>query len=181
MSLIYDKEQALLPTVNDAAAKYNIPPALILAHIKQESGFDQNAYRAEPAIGDASYGLMQVLLKTAQQFVSDATAGDMLNPGFNVNVGSAYIAQNLNRYNGNVMDAIAAYNAGTARKNTAGQYVNSQGNTNVQSYVDKVYSNYQKYTEWLGQGATIVDIDYSAAIVTGLLLLGVMVYVWKKR
>jgi len=180
MSLVYNKEQKYLPLVNEMAKRYNIPSALILAHIKQESGFDPQAYRAEPQINDASYGLMQVLLKTARIFVSDAEAGQMFDPAFNMNVGTAYIAQNLNRYNGNIQDAIAAYNAGTARKNAEGKYTSSTGNTIVQSYVDKVYSNYGKYTEWLSQGAEIVDAESTAIMVASFVGVIIIAIAWKK-
>lgn len=193
MSLTFDKELEILPIVKDAAAKYNVPSALILAHIKQESNFDPNAYRAEPAIGDASTGLMQVLLGTAKQFSPDATEEEMYDPAFNIDIGTAYIAKNLARYNGNVQDAIAAYNAGTARKNADGKYVNSQGVTNVQSYVDKVYANFNNYSSWIASGASEIDvgttvaqigseitsIDPTIALVLGALCLGTVVFVWK--
>lgn len=181
MPLIYNKEQAILPLVNEMSQRYNVPAALILAHIKQESSFNPQAYRAEPAIGDASYGLMQVLLGTARQFVPDANSTDMYDPAFNMNVGVAYIAQNLNRYNSNVKDAIAAYNAGTARKNAAGQYVSSKGSTVVQDYVDKVYSNYLDYSNWLQQGATIVDVDSTAVIAFILVAGGLLYYAWTSK
>lgn len=180
MPLIYNKEQALLPMINSIAQQYNVPPALILAHMKQESSFNPNAYRAEPAIGDASIGLMQVLLGTARKFVPEATAEQMYDPTFNTNVGTAYIAENLNRYEGNILDAIAAYNAGTARKNDASQYVNSKGVTNVQDYVDKVYKNYNDYTNWLSQGAAILDVDTGLIIAFSLLAGGLLIYAWKR-
>jgi len=193
MSLTFDKELAILPIVKDAAAKYNVPSALILAHIKQESAFDPNAYRAEPAIGDASTGLMQVLLGTARQFSPDVTEAEMYDPAFNIDVGTAYIAKNLERYNGNVQDAIAAYNAGTARKNEDGEYVNSKGVTNVQRYVDKVYANYNNYSSWIAAGAskidvgtsiaevgsTITNIDPMIALGIGALCIGAVAIVWK--
>lgn len=180
MPLIYDKEQALLPLAQGMSDRYNVPVALILAHAKQESAFDPNAYRAEPAIGDASYGLMQVLLRTAKQFIPDIIADQLYDPETNMNVGVAYIAQNLNKYGGNIQDAIAAYNAGTAKKNADGKYVSSSGNTVVQSYVDKVYHNYLMYTNWLGEGATLVDVDYSVLAVVLFIAGGIVWYKWEK-
>jgi len=179
MPLLFNKEQSVLPIINDIAVQYNVPVALILAHIKQESNFDPKAYRAEPAINDASYGLMQVLLKTAKMFVPTATVDQMYDATFNINVGTVYIAKNLNRYDGNIQDAIAAYNAGSAIKNADGKYTSSKGNTIVQSYVDKVYKNYLNYDNWLNEGANVVDVDYSI-IVGGVVLTGVLLYIWKR-
>jgi len=195
MPITFSKELEILPIVNASAEKYNVPPALILGHIKQESAFNQKAYRAEPSIGDASIGLMQVLLGTAHEFSPNATEADMYDPAFNIDVGTAYIAKNLNRYNGNVLDAIAAYNAGTARKNSDGKYVNSQGVTNVQSYVDKVSANYKNYSDWIASGANDVDVgatladmgstittnvDTPLAVMIGVLSLGMVVFAWQK-
>ncbi len=195
MSLIYNAEQTLLPTLDPIAQLYSVPDALVLAHIKQESNFDANAYRAEPAINDASYGLMQVLLSTAKTIDKNATADALYDPAYNMSIGIQYIAKNLNRYNGNVQDAIAAYNAGSAMKNADGDYVNSQGVTNVQDYVDKVYSNYQNYTDWIANGAQMIDpgatmsdlgsaivnnADYSVAIGLGIIITAVMVTQWRR-
>lgn len=157
--IIYTSEKKYLPYVNAAAQKYKIPAALILGHMKQESAFDPKAYRAEPAINDASLGLMQVLVRTAQSIDPNATSNELLNPEYNIDIGSAYIAQNLQRYGNNVKDAIAAYNSGIVRKNGNGQYVNSKGSTSVQNYVDKVYKNYLDYESWLSSGADSVSLS----------------------
>jgi soluble lytic murein transglycosylase-like protein len=88
-----------------------------------------------------------------------ATANRLLDPNYNVDLGTQYMAKNLIRYGGDIKSAIAAYNSGTARTNEKGEYVNSQGKTNVQDYVDKVLRNYQMYTEWLGKGAKPFDVS----------------------
>lgn len=156
--LLYTSEKKYLPLVQEASQKYGVPTALILGHIKQESAFNPLAYRAEPAINDASMGLMQVLERTAKTIDPNATLERLKDPAYNINIGTAYIAQNLKRYNNNVKDAIAAYNAGTARKDAEGYYVNSKGVRNVQGYVDKVYKNYENYTTWLAEGADTVSL-----------------------
>lgn len=157
MAMLFTQEQKYLPLVTAASQKYNVPVALILGHIKQESSFNPNAYRAEPAINDASMGLMQMLVKTARSFDSSATLEKLRDPAYSIDLGVAYIAQNLKKWP-EVKDAIAAYNAGVPRKNEKGQYVNSKGVPNVQSYVDKVYKNYLEYQTWLEHGAKKVDV-----------------------
>lgn len=155
--MLFTKEMGILPIVLQASQKYNVAPALILAHIKQESSFNPLAYRAEPQIGDASTGLMQILVGTAKSFDSSVSIEKLKDPVYNIDLGTAYIAQNLKKWP-NILDAIAAYNAGTPRKDEEGYYVNSKGVRNVQEYVNKVYKNFEDYTKWLQHGAKNIDV-----------------------
>lgn len=149
----------LTTLINGAAVKYNVEPALIKAIIKVESNFDPMAYRSEVVVGDASWGLMQVLLSTAKEVTgnSSLTVSELINPANNIDIGTKFLSRQLNRYGGNVKDAIAAYNSGKVRKNAIGQYVNTKGSTNVQRYVDKVYAEYIKY-QGINMGALTVAI-----------------------
>ncbi len=124
----------------NVAQKYGVDPALVFAHIQVESSWNPQAYRSEPQINDASWGLMQLLLKTARSISgnSSLTASELLNPETNIDLGTRYIAQQMKRYNNNVDDAIAAYNAGSARRKSDGIYIN-------QDYVDKVNKWYKIY------------------------------------
>lgn len=175
--MIFTKEIEILPLVQDAAIRYNVPPSLILGHIKQESNYDRNAYRNEPAIKDASYGLMQILVGTAKRLDSSATAVKLLDPAYNIDLGTQLIAQNLIRYGGDVKSEAAAYNAGTAYKDENGEYISKSGNTAVQGYVDKVYSNYQYYMKWLESGAKEFDITMiNPMLAIGFIVLSGVVF-----
>lgn len=46
-------------------------PSEVMAFVQVESGFRPHAYRYEPALGEGSYGLMQVLASTAKPFGVD--------------------------------------------------------------------------------------------------------------
>lgn len=126
--------------VLSAAKQYNIDPDLINAFISVESGGDPNAYRAEPQINDASYGLMQVLLTTARRISGNPslTPQQLIDPTTNILIGSQFIRELINRYNGILDDVIASYNAGSAIKSSSdsSKYIN-------QSYVDKVKFYYK--------------------------------------
>jgi hypothetical protein len=148
-----------LPLIQAASAKYGVPIALILAHIKQESNFDEKAYRYEPAINDASYGLMQVLLATAKTMDSSATPEKLFDPAYSIDIGTQYIAKNLARYANVIPDAVAAYNAGSAYKNAAGQYTAKSGSLSVNDYVNRVMGYYQDYLDWINRGSQTVDIQ----------------------
>lgn len=169
-----------MPLVTRASQKYNVAPALILAHAKQESSFNPLAYRAEPAINDASMGLMQMLVKTAKSFDPNATIEKLKDPAYSIDLGTAYIAQNLKKWP-NVLDAIAAYNAGTPRKDEEGYYVNSKGKRNVQDYVNKVYKNYEKYRQWLQQGSKEIDVTLIDPIWVALFVAAGIGYIVVRR
>ena len=83
--------------------QYNVDPRLVAAIIKNESGFK---------VGDLSDagagGLMQLMPDTA----ASLGVTDIYDPDQNIMGGTKYLASLLNRFNGDVQTAIAAYNAG---------------------------------------------------------------------
>jgi soluble lytic murein transglycosylase-like protein len=150
----------LEPLINEMGLKYGVEPALIKAHIKQESNWDVNASRFEPHLNDSSWGLMQVLLTTAKEILGSTslTASQLLDPRVNIEAGTAYIAKNMKRYGGAISDVIAAYNAGSARFLKNGYtYIN-------QDYVDKVWKNYTLYKSL---GTKIADVAIDVTNITG--------------
>lgn len=104
--------------VQAASVRYGVPIALIKAIIGQESVFRPTAYRAEPAIGDASIGLMQILLSTAKGEGYTGSAGSatgltgLYDPATNIMFGTSYLATCLAKANGVIPSAISAYNGG---------------------------------------------------------------------
>src|SRR5262249_31009149 len=89
-------------------------PALLLAIMRQESGFSQNAVNRSGATG-----LMQLMPDTAQQFADKLNLGydeeKLLDPEFNVTLGRAYLDYLIRYYGGSYILALAAYNAGPTR------------------------------------------------------------------
>jgi soluble lytic murein transglycosylase-like protein len=89
--------------VREAADRHNVDPALVRAVIETESNWNASAISRKGAVG-----LMQVMPTTAQRFgVSDYYA-----PQQNVEAGVKYLKTLLERYDGNLDLALAAYNAG---------------------------------------------------------------------
>ncbi len=151
--------------IQRVSAQVGVDSDLVRAHMKRESDFRPNAVREEPQINDASIGLMQVLVKTAQWIMNDQSIGrkELFEPEFNIRVGVTYIKRNLDRYAGNTKMAIAAYNAGSAMyKNDGRTFVN-------QPYVDFVYEWYQKYGKEVGLPMKAIAIVLIALIPVGLI------------
>ena len=89
----------------DAAAdKYGIPRKLVRLVMEAESGSHQDAVSPKGAVG-----LMQLMPATAQ-----ALGADPADPVQNVNAGARYLRDLLQKYDGLLWHALAAYNAGPA-------------------------------------------------------------------
>jgi len=89
--------------VREAAERHNVDPALVRAVIETESNWNPGARSRKGAMG-----LMQLIPTTAQRF----GVNDAYNPKQNVDAGVRYLKVLLDRYNGNLDLALAAYNAG---------------------------------------------------------------------
>jgi len=134
-----DQYDALIWT---AANARGLDPLLVKAIVAQESGFQPNAFRAEPRIGDASRGLMQVLYGTARDMGYRGSADGLFDPATSIEYGTAWLAKQWVRYQyggRQLTDAIAAYNAGTA------VFDAPRGSYSNQGYVDGVLRYYQGY------------------------------------
>ena len=97
--------------IRQQAREKNLDPALVAAVIYRESKFRDQTSAA------GAKGLMQILPDTAQ-FIAKRTGGtqfelrDLANPQINISYGCWYLRYLLDRYGGNEVAAVAAYNAG---------------------------------------------------------------------
>lgn len=125
----------VLPVVEQAAEAHRLDPALLLAVIHAESGFNAQALSPKGAVG-----LMQLIPATASRY----GAGDLRDPNQNVQAGAAHLRYLLRRY-GDLRLALAAYNAGEGAVERHGMHIPPYAET--QDYVPRVLALYQQYRQ----------------------------------
>lgn len=118
--------------VVDMARKYALPPSLILAVARAESSLNPTAVSPRGA-----RGVMQLMAGTAQELgVKDA-----FDPADNIEAGARLLRRLLEKYDGRVAVALAAYNAGegaVARNKGVPPY------RETHSYIRKVVKDFER-------------------------------------
>ncbi len=123
----------------ETAQRHQLDSLLLAAVVEVESGFRPQATSPRGAIG-----LMQVLPTTAG--VEDA--GELLIPERNLESGASYLRALLDRFDGDLVLALAAYNAGPG---AVARFRGVPPYRETQAYVEKVLSRYVEHHRGLWQ------------------------------
>lgn len=121
-----------------ASETYGVSMSLLTAMAKQESNF-----QAEVTSKSGAMGIMQLMPATAAHF----GCTNPYDPEQNIMAGAKYISELLDKYDGNVSLALAAYNAGSG---SVDKYGGIPPFSETQNYVAKI-------TAYMEEGVTLPD------------------------
>lgn len=155
-----------LPTIR-ALSSDRFDPYLAAAVIREESQYDARAVSRVGAIG-----LMQLMPTTAQAMAqrNGGTVGrdDLFDHETNIRYGVRYLEQLLGQFNGNLVHAVAAYNAGppivTSWIQKFGdkepdEFVESIPYQETRQYVRRVLRSYREYRRLGGETCAVRSLD----------------------
>ena len=142
--------------VENYSTKYEVDKNLIYAIIKAESNFNQQAVSNKEA-----KGLMQLMPQTAEDIAKkldievpkEEISKKLLEPEFNINLGTKYISNLLAKYS-NIELALTAYNAGSGNVDTwvengtlmaDGSNIENIPYKETNNYVRKILRDYEIY------------------------------------
>lgn len=107
-----------VPIIRMAAKQRNIPSALALAIVENESNFYPKAILPEPKIHTASVGLFQILHTTAKSFGFQGSIQDLMDPQTNIRLGLAYLSRCIKERGLSTIQIACCYQAGFKAKDS---------------------------------------------------------------
>jgi len=117
--------------VHEAAVRNGLPPKFVESVARVESNLRQDAVSPKGATG-----VMQLMPGTAKMLAADEKDLEQ-----NIDAGTRHLRDLLIKYNGDVVKALAAYNAGAG---AVDRYRGIPPYRETQEYVNKVINKYQK-------------------------------------
>jgi len=112
--------------MREAAQRRGIDPYLVAAVVREESSYYP---RATSPVG--ARGLMQLMPATARLM---APTGDLEDPGFNIELGTRFLAGLMREFNDPRL-ALAAYNAGP---NRVRQWLSTRRSDDIEAFVEQI-------------------------------------------
>ena len=153
----------LIPTIKTQRVN-GVDPFLVAAIIREESQYD---WRAVSRVG--AIGLMQIMPATAnavaQRYrLASVVREDLFDQETNIRIGVRYVEQLLAQFSGNVVQSIAAYNAGPSavegwasayRGRSEDEFVELIPFRETRLYVKRVLRSYKEYVRLAGLGKSV--------------------------
>jgi soluble lytic murein transglycosylase len=136
-----EDQRRVLAAIVRAARRHGLDPLLLASVIQIESRF--NPYAVSSA---GARGLMQLMPATASWLLERELKPDVLYNGpMNIELGSAYLRQLMDRFDGDLPQALLAYNAGPGLARSLVR--NSKAWKRLQVYPQAVLAEYRRLTQ----------------------------------
>jgi soluble lytic murein transglycosylase len=159
--------------IEQDSAKNGLDPYMVASLIRQESEFNPSAISPANA-----FGLMQLLPSVGRSMAKEEgihhfNEVELLNPDTNIRLGTRYLKQTLDKFDGQAPYAFAAYNAGDSRVTdwqSIGKYhgmdefVESIPFTETRDYVQAILRNQSIYRELNGRASPVSSTEQQKTI-----------------
>jgi soluble lytic murein transglycosylase len=152
--------------VREAEADEKLPPGLLWAVMRQESGFDPDAVSPARAVG-----LMQLLPETATTVADELLLSHddarLTNPRYALRIGAHLLRKLIDEFHGSIPLAVAAYNGGAdAIERWESRAPDMQLDTFVEripfretrEYVARVMGNYARYMYFVAGSVPSIEL-----------------------
>ncbi len=157
-------------TIIQAVVPPHVDPYLVSGLIREESLYSSRV--VSPA---GAYGLMQLMPATAKRVAGQLKLLDsgfdrehLFQPQVNIQLGTHYLGQLLKEFQGNIIHAVAAYNAGPQAvrrwiakypRRSSDEFVELIGYRETRGYVKRVIGSYRIYRALFGQPCPPISLD----------------------
>jgi soluble lytic murein transglycosylase len=148
------------PQLEGDAKANGLDPFLVASLIRQESEFNPDAVSRANA-----YGLMQLLPSTGKSLAKKEgdkhfTTSELLDPTTNLRLGTVDLRKSIDRYNGQVEYALAAYNAGDAPVH---QWMSTNNYKDIAEWVESIpYTETREYVQGIMRNREVYRAVYGA-------------------
>lgn len=148
----------------------HVDPFLVAGLIREES-----LYSARVVSPVGAIGLMQLMPATAQKMAHqlrldglEVDVQDLSHPAHNIRLGTHYLGQLINEFQGNIVYSVAAYNAGPQAvrrwiaqngQRDPDEFVELIGYRETQEYVKRVVGSYRIYRMLFGNVCRGISLD----------------------
>lgn len=124
--------------IHAVARRHGLSSELMVAMVRAESNFDPRAVSVKGA-----RGLLQLMPATAERFDVDPTR--LHDPAANLEAGGRYLSWLVERFGGDLVKVLAAYNAG---EGVVARYGGVPPYRETQAYVRRIYADLGLDGEW---------------------------------
>lgn len=140
--------------INKYAKIYKLNSSLVCSVINVESNFNKDAVSKVGAVG-----LMQIMPETAREIAGKLGVDDYVDemlfaPDINIRFGCYYLSYLSNMYNGNLVNVVAAYNAGF---NNVNEWLKNENYSNNGTITNPPFEETKNYLKKINKNLSVYE------------------------